>query len=283
MTKIYQTTTELQPYLQQLKSTGKTLALVPTMGNLHAGHLALIEIAKQHADVVMATIFVNPTQFAVGEDLDNYPRTFERDLQQLSTIGVAALFMPEVNAMYPFGEDDSVIIDIPSMMRILCGKDRPTHFQGVATIVSKLLTLIQPDFAVFGKKDFQQQLIIKRLVAEFFLPTKILTGEIIREVDGLAMSSRNAYLNEQEREIAKEIHATLKQCREAIVSGTSNSNAIQSAIKQLTELGFSVEYLELRDRAHLALTESIADGVLLIAVRLGSTRLIDNLELQPSV
>lgn len=278
MTKILATTADLQSHLGQLKSANKTLAMVPTMGNLHAGHLALMEIAKANADEVLASIFVNPTQFAPGEDLDSYPRTLEADVDKLSSIGVNAVFVPTVEMMYPNGQDNSVIIDMPSMMRILCGKDRPTHFQGVATIVTKLLTLIQPDVAVFGKKDFQQQLIIKRLVKEFFLPVKIISGEIVREADGLAMSSRNGYLSANERSVAKEIQQTLKQCKTAIVNGKPINQSIDDAILRLASFGFKVEYLELRDPISLAETTSL-EGVLLVAARLGKTRLIDNIEL----
>lgn len=278
MTTVLSTVAELRSHLGQLKSANKTLALVPTMGNLHAGHLALMELGKAHADEVMVTIFVNPTQFGAGEDLDNYPRTLAADVEKMTALGVNAVFVPTIDMMYPHGQYDSVVMDIASMMRILCGNSRPTHFQGVATIVTKLLTLIQPDFAVFGKKDYQQQLIIKRLVSEFFLPVKILSGEIVREADGLAMSSRNNYLSKAERALAPKIQQALAQCKADIIAGKGVGASIDAAIAKLTTAGLDVEYLELRDPLTLASTEANS-GVLLSAVRLGSTRLIDNVEL----
>ncbi len=279
MTKILTTTAELDDFRQHLGQ--KTLGFVPTMGNLHAGHLSLLQIAQQHADVSMASIFVNPTQFGENEDLDAYPRTFEADYAQLQAAGVDAVFYPSEETLYPHGKDNTLSIELPAhMTNILCGLDRPTHFQGVATVVAKLLQLVKPTVAVFGEKDFQQLAIVRRLAEELFIPTDILSGKIVREADGLAMSSRNQYLDDKQRQQAVWLCKTLQTCRQRLLAGESVDAVLTAGKQQLNQHAIQVEYLNFRDADTLAEAPAeLSRGILLVAGRLGRTRLIDNLRI----
>lgn len=276
MTTILKTVKEVHAYRRL--HVDKTLGFVPTMGNLHAGHLSLMQLAQQQSDVVMASIFVNPTQFGVGEDLAAYPRTFEEDLQKMQAIGVDAVFYPDEAVIYPFGKDQSLLINLPTALTgMLCGIDRPTHFQGVATVVAKLFQIVHPDVAVFGKKDFQQLAVIRRLNRELFMHIRIVGGEIVRESDGLAMSSRNQYLTPTERKLAANLSKTLQDCRQRLLDGEAVETVLVEGKEGLTQLGMKVEYLDCRDKDTLAESVKVENAILLLAVRLGKSRLIDNL------
>lgn len=278
MTKILKTLAEVRDFHTALN--GKTLGLVPTMGNLHDGHLSLMQIAQENADVVMASIFVNPTQFGENEDLSSYPRTFDADLEKLQNTGVDAVFFPDETTIYPHGKHNTLSIEMPvKMTQILCGQDRPTHFQGVATVVAKLFQIVRPDVAVFGEKDFQQLAVIRHLNEELFMSIKLLPGKIIRETDGLAMSSRNQYLNADERDRAVWLSKTLTQCKTRLLDGDAIPAVIADGKKQLEAQGIQVEYLDLRDAETLSKNPASGRGVLLVAGRLGTTRLIDNIRI----
>lgn len=280
MTKILKTLAEVRDFHQNLD--GKTLGLVPTMGNLHDGHLSLLQIAKENAEVTMASIFVNPTQFGENEDLSAYPRTFDDDLQKLQSISVDAVFFPDERVIYPHGKSSTLSIEMPTeMLHILCAINRPTHFQGVATVVAKLFQIVRPNIAVFGEKDFQQFALIRRLNEELFMNVSLLSGEIIREADGLAMSSRNQYLNDDERKRAVWLSKTLHECREQLLSGVPLAEVISTGIQNLTNQNIHVEYLDFRDVETLAEHPVVKRGLFLVAGRLGKTRLIDNLRITP--
>ncbi len=280
MTQILKNIEELKEFQKTLQ--GSTLGLVPTMGNLHDGHLSLMKIAQANADVTIASIFVNPTQFGENEDLAAYPRTFEEDLRKLKSIGVDAVFYPTEEVIYPHKKDNTISINMPhNLTHILCGLDRPTHFQGVATVVSKLFQLIRPHVAVFGEKDFQQLAIIRRLNEELFFGIKILSGNIVRERSGLAMSSRNQYLSDDDKQKALWLNKTLIKCRELLLAQQSVEDVLNVGKQQLINQGLQVEYLDFRDIDTLAdKPTSLEKGILLVAARVGTTRLIDNLRIQ---
>lgn len=278
MTTILTNRDELQKFRRQ--QNGKILGLVPTMGNLHAGHISLIHLAQKKADTVIVSIFVNPTQFAPDEDLGTYPRTFEQDLQKLRDHGVAAVFFPDEHSLYPHGSDDTISIVPPkAMTQTLCGIERPNFFQGVATVVAKLFQLVQPDIAVFGEKDFQQLAIIRRLNEELFLGIKIYASATVREASGLAMSSRNQYLSPEEQKQAAYLYKALQDCRQRLLNGESLDTSLSAAHNMLTEQGISVEYLSCRNVNTLSETTKIDQAILLVAARLGKARLIDNLRI----
>lgn len=281
MTKILKTVDEVRAFTVAARATGKKVGFVPTMGNLHDGHISLMKLAQQHSDCVIASIFVNPTQFGANEDLDSYPRTFEADWQKLDENHVDAVFFPDETVIYPQGKNSTISIEMPTeMTQILCGVNRPTHFQGVATVVAKLLQIVRPDVAVFGKKDFQQLAIIRRLVAELFMDIEIVGGDIVREPNGLAMSSRNQYLSETQKQTATWLSKTLISVRDRINAGASINDSLAAGEQQLSEQGIDVEYLSCLDRHHLRENPTLASGILLVAARVGTTRLIDNLALQ---
>jgi len=198
---------------------GGNVAFVPTMGNLHAGHLSLVQVARAKADRVVASVFVNPLQFGAGEDFDSYPRTLERDAEMLEREGTDLLFAPTVQTMYPKPQDEQTRVEVPGISGLLCGATRPGHFAGVATVVCKLFNMVQPDLAFFGKKDFQQLMVIRRMVEDLAMPVRIAGVETMREADGLAMSSRNGYLTNAERQVAPGLYKTLTEVRDALVAG----------------------------------------------------------------
>jgi pantoate--beta-alanine ligase len=270
---------ELRARIGDWKRQGHRIGFVPTMGNLHAGHHSLIELARQHADRVVASIFVNPTQFGPHEDFTRYPRTPESDAAGLASAGCDLLWLPTVETMYPYGAMATVQVRVPAMTDLLEGTFRPGHFDGVATVVARLFNQVQPDVAAFGQKDYQQLAVIRYLVRDLAFPIDILAGETLREADGLAMSSRNQYLSKNERPIAKTIHRALQQMREQTLTGASRSAVETAARRMLEEAGFNVDYAVLR-RPDLGEPADHETGgrVALIAARLGSTRLIDNLE-----
>lgn len=264
-----------------IRSNGRSLALVPTMGALHAGHMGLIDLACQQADDVIVSIFVNPRQFGPNEDLDKYPRSEEADAALLAEAGVAALWMPEVSEVYPPGF--ATTISIARLGDGLCGAARPGHFDGVATVVAKLLNQVRPDIAVFGEKDWQQLVIIRRLVQDLDLDVEIIGMQTRRDADGLAFSSRNAYLTAAERQAAVGLPQTMQQAATAIEKGADVAATLAGAHAQILSCGFaSLDYLMLVDAVSL---ESVArldrEARLLAAARIGTTRLIDNFAVLP--
>ena len=257
------------------------LAFVPTMGNLHAGHVSLVHLARSRAKHVAASIFVNRLQFAPSEDFDSYPRTFEADCEKLRAEGVELLFAPDERVLYP--QPQAYIVEPPPIATELEGAFRPRFFHGVATVVLKLFNCVQPDVAVFGKKDYQQLMIVRNMVAQFDLPLEIVPGETVREADGLAMSSRNTYLSATERTEAPRLHAELASIGEAVRSGRTNFDSLVSqATSRLADAGWQPDYVSIRRRADLApATGSDTGLVVLGAAKLGATRLLDNLEIAP--
>lgn len=273
---------QLERALIELRRDKGSLAFVPTMGNLHDGHLSLVRQAAAAASAVVVSIFVNPMQFGANEDLASYPRTLEADLMKLEQAAVDLVFTPTVNDMYPEGTDHHTKIHVPVLGEVLCGASRPGHFDGVSTVVYKLFRLVKPEVAVFGEKDLQQLLIIKKMVADLDLRIDILSGPTQRAADGLALSSRNLYLSDTERALAPTLYATLVACAEALRSAPEAPTApLQEARSQLVEAGFTLDYLELRDLHSLACVDSLEqDCALFVAARLGTTRLIDNIQIR---
>lgn len=270
----------LREEIAELRSNKKTVAFIPTMGALHEGHLSLIDFAKEYADKTVCSIYVNPTQFAEGEDLDAYPRPLIDDIRALETKYTDFVFTPTTEEMYPDGY--STAVNISGLTSALCGKSRPDHFDGVATIVTKLLLMVQPDYAIFGEKDYQQLLVIRRLVTDLNIPVEILGAPIVRAEDGLALSSRNQYLSSEEREKAPQLHKVLTDLAAGIKENGNISELTNSAKCELTEKGFDVDYLELRDAKTLApIIELYEDQAarIFVAAKLGQTRLIDNIAL----
>lgn len=266
------------------------IALVPTMGNLHDGHLSLVNLAKQHADIVVVSIFVNPTQFGVGEDLDSYPRTLDADTQKLASVGVDYVFAPSVDEMYPVLPPPTQVLT-GSISQQLCGKSRPTHFDGVGLVVSKLFNIVQPDVAVFGQKDYQQLAIIRQLVRDLSYNIDIIAAPIVRADDGLALSSRNQYLSDAERSIAPTLHQQMSQLADKLQQGLhidastadgSSTEGLQrlicETIADINASGFTVDYLEVRCQDLQPVTNPAEQKqlVILTAAQLGKARLLDN-------
>ncbi|MCW4153595.1 pantoate--beta-alanine ligase [Halomonas sp. 18H] len=270
----------LRDALHSHRRAGQRIGLVPTMGNLHDGHLALVAAARQHADIVVASIFVNPTQFGPGEDLEAYPRTLEADCARLREAGCDLVFVPDERTLYPRGGQRQTRVSVPEVSQGLCGGSRPGHFDGVATIVTMLFNLVQPDLACFGEKDYQQLAVIRRLVEDLHLPIEIIGVPIVRDADGLAMSSRNGYLTTDQRRTAPHLQQTLRELGDALEAGAEVSATLQEGRQRLCEAGFEPDYLELRAADLSESNASAGDAVLLAAAWLGSTRLIDNLTLR---
>jgi pantoate--beta-alanine ligase len=271
---------ELRAIVRNLRADrAGRVAFVPTMGALHDGHLALVKTAREHADVVVVSIFVNPLQFGAGEDFSRYPRQIERDAALLESVGADLLFLPGVDSLFPHGQAAQSRVEVPGLSDILCGASRPGHFVGVTTIVAKLFNLVQPDVAVFGEKDFQQLAIIRRMVADLNFPLEIIGHPTTREADGLAMSSRNAYLSDDERQRAPALYVMLQNIAERIRSGQRDFELLQSeASLALQSAGFVPDYVAIRRAEDLAEPSSVENAlVVLVAARLGQTRLIDNI------
>lgn len=270
---------ELRTAVTEARQAGQRIALVPTMGNLHAGHIALIKQAVAQADFVVASIFVNPLQFGPNEDLDSYPRTLAADQAQLLEAGCSLLFAPNAQEMYPNGMAEHTTVSVPGVSAGLCGGSRPGHFDGVATVVCKLLNMVQPDMALFGEKDFQQLAVIRKMVADLSIPVDIIGVPIVRDHDGLALSSRNGYLNAQQRASAP----VLQQCMQAVKAQIKNGRDDYAALfaefaQNLQDAGLRLDYVELRDAQNLQpVTAHSRQLVLLSAAYLGDTRLIDNI------
>lgn len=250
------------------------------MGNLHTGHLRLIEAARQAADTVVASIFVNPLQFGPGEDFERYPRTPEQDHAALANLGVDALFQPDTETMYPDTPENSTFVEVPVLSDILCGRHRPRHFRGVATVVNRLFNIVQPDVSIFGKKDYQQLAVIRKMVADLAMPVEIIGVDTVREHDQLAMSSRNNYLDERERAIAPTLFATIDSIRSLIISlGEIPGDIEQQGMKRLKAAGFDPDYVSIRRQQDLKVpVTGDTEMVVLAAASLGKTRLIDNIE-----
>ncbi len=293
--QIIHTVAELRSALNGISTIGQKIGFVPTMGNLHAGHIHLVKLAKQHANMVVASIFVNPLQFSPTEDLSAYPRTLEADYEKLEAAGCDIVFVPTVAEVYADfdGENlnQSMTIDPPPIANVLCGATRFKHFAGVATVVMKLFNIVfyntvQPNIAVFGKKDFQQLFIIKQMVAQFNLPIEIMAGETVREANGLALSSRNGYLNEVQRSAASQLNSALQGIVNRIKNGDDDFLALEIAASQnLMQQGWEVDYVSVRSASTLQpATTQDNDLVVLGAAKItnktsGKTRLIDNIEL----
>ncbi|ENV09198.1 MULTISPECIES: pantoate--beta-alanine ligase [Acinetobacter] len=264
--------------LAPARSSKKLIGFVPTMGNLHEGHLTLVREAKKLCDVVVVSIFVNPIQFGAGEDFDSYPRTLEQDSRLLADVGCDIIFAPTVEQMY--GTQPRLTnISVGQITDDLCGKSRPGHFDGVAVVVTKLFNIVQPDFAFFGQKDYQQLAVIRQLVQDLNMPLEVIGVPIVRAEDGLALSSRNGYLTEQQRVVAPTIYQLLKQAEQQLHEGQALSQVLENISAQLTQVGFVVDYVEARQTNLQPIQQFDQNLVLFIAAKLGSTRLIDNLQI----
>lgn len=274
----------LRALIAEQRQRGRRIGFVPTMGNLHAGHHSLLALARKRADIVVASVFVNPTQFGPSEDFSRYPRTPEADAAGLAAQGCDVLFLPTEAELYPHGAENGVRVRVGALGEILEGAVRPGHFDGVATVVATLFNIVQPDIAVFGQKDYQQLQVIRRMVSDLSIPIEIAPAPIVREDNGLAMSSRNQYLSSEQRAAAGVIHAALESIAIAIAArGRAIAQIEQQASAQLTAAGLDVDYVAIRRRDDLGVCAEIpAEGaVALIAARFGATRLIDNALIEP--
>ncbi len=279
MTAVIHDLAALRARLAGWRAAGEEVALVPTMGNLHAGHLSLLALARQHARRVVVSSFVNPTQFGAGEDFSRYPRTPDADLAQLRDAGCDLLWAPSVATMYPFAVEHAVRMHVPGISDVLEGAHRPGHFDGVASVVTRLLLQVQPQVAVFGRKDYQQLAVLRRLVADLAVPVEVVAGAIVRDADGLALSSRNQYLSAEERVRAPMIQHALQAMRDAAQRGEPRAGIEAAARARLEAAGFVVDYMVLRLPGLEAPEEGCCGArVALAAARLGGTRLLDNLE-----
>ena len=274
-TTIHGLTASLAP----TRAAKKTIGFVPTMGNLHEGHLTLVREAKKLCDLVVVSIFVNPIQFGVGEDFDSYPRTLEQDSLLLADVGCDIIFAPSVEQMY--GTQPRLTnISVGKITDDLCGKSRPGHFDGVAVVVTKLFNIVQPDYAFFGQKDYQQLAVIRQLVQDLNMPLEVIGVPIVRAEDGLALSSRNGYLSKAQRAIAPTIYQQLQHAEQQLRAGERLSQVLANISNQLTQAGLVVDYVEARQPNLQAIAEFNQDVVLFVAAKLGATRLIDNLHIQ---
>lgn len=269
---------ELREQLADWRRAGEHIALVPTMGSLHAGHTSLVDAAREHAERVVVSVFVNPTQFGEDEDFDSYPRSVDKDTRRLRKVSADLLFAPDVETMYPFGIDAATQVIVPGLTENFCGAFRAGHFNGVTTVVARLFALAQPDVAIFGQKDYQQQLVIRRMVDDLNLPVAVIMAPTVREDDGLAMSSRNAYLSDAERQRAPALYETLCGARDALRAGSRDFVHLESdGLHKIGAASFEPEYFAIRRATDLgAPRETTSEFVVLAAGRLGAARLIDN-------
>jgi pantoate--beta-alanine ligase len=272
----------VREHVRRWRGDGHRIAFVPTMGNLHAGHVSLIEMARRHGDRFIASIFVNPMQFGPNEDFAHYPRTPTQDARMLADAGCDLMFMPDVVEIYPNGSERATKVEVPGLSSILDGEFRPGHFEGVATIVAKLFHIVEPDVAVFGEKDFQQLTIIRRMAADLCMPITVVAAPTVRDPDGLAMSSRNQYLTDEERSKAPLIHQTLLAAVERLRAGDRDFTALErNALEALVRSGFRPDYFAVRHADDLSAPQSdTLNLVVLVAARLGRARLIDNLQVR---
>jgi pantoate--beta-alanine ligase len=272
---------ELRARLSEQRARGRRIGLVPTMGALHEGHLSLVRLAREHADCVVVSVFVNPTQFGPGEDFDRYRRDLEADVAAVAAEGAELVFAPEVGEMYP--EGDATRVRVERLTEGLCGRDRPGHFEGVTTVVARLFNAVRPDVAVFGQKDYQQLAAIRRMARDLLFGVEVIGGPTVREPDGLAMSSRNAYLDPEARAQAPALHAALLEAQERLHAGDRDAAALVGAARRRIEKAprAEIDYVELRDAETLEPVERVERPVVLaVAVRFGPARLIDNLVLE---
>lgn len=275
---VVHTKQELEEQLTEWRRQDEHVALVPTMGNLHPGHVSLVDLAREHAERVVVSIFVNPTQFGEDEDFDEYPRTLERDTRRLKKPAADLIFAPDVDTMYPFGLKDATTISVPRITENFCGASRPGHFDGVTSVVARLFALVRPDVAIFGQKDYQQQLVIRHMSQDLNLPISIITAETVREDDGLAMSSRNQYLSEEERKRASVLYEVISEAGHKMQAGRRDYEALENeSIEKLTDAGFTIDYFSIRRAQNLEIPDRDCDEiVVLAAAHLGKARLIDN-------
>jgi len=270
---------ELREQLRDWRHHDDHVALVATLGNLHTGHIKLVELAREHAERVVVSVYVNPTQFGEDEDFEDYPRTLERDTLRLKQVGADVLFIPDDEVVYPFGHDCATVISVPGLTENFCGASRPGHFDGVTTVVARLFALVQPDVAVFGQKDYQQQLVIRFMTEDLSLPIRIITAETVREADGLAMSSRNQYLTDEDRAVAPLLYEVVAEVGAALQNGKRDFEDLEkTAIGHLEKAGFSIDYFAVRRAQNLAPPDRDCDELVVIAaVHLGAARLIDTI------
>lgn len=278
--KVEHTIAAVRAALKQARQKGQSIAFVPTMGNLHSGHIQLINEARRRADYVVSSIFVNPTQFGAGEDFESYPRTLDADSSQLAEANCDLLFAPSATEIYPDGRSQLTTVSVAGITDVLCGASRPGHFTGVATVVAKLLNIIQPDMALFGEKDYQQLAVIRCMAKELCIPIEIIGIPTVRAEDGLALSSRNCYLSAEARIKAPMLFATLCQVRDAFLEGQDIEMLTQAAITHLRKSGFDVDYFVLYSDKLQPLDANDEIAVILVAAKLDGTRLIDNLFFQ---
>jgi pantoate--beta-alanine ligase len=280
--RIIESISEMQQQSNAWRREGRRIAFVPTMGYLHAGHLALMQSARKHGDVVVISIFVNPTQFGPGEDFERYPRSFEKDVSMATEVGVDVVFVPQAREMYPEGYQSYV--EVTQVTQPLCGRSRPGHFRGVATVVTKLFNIVKPHAAIFGEKDFQQLMTLSRMVRDLNMDVEIVAHPIVREADGLAMSSRNAYLSDEQRRIALNLSRSIEEAQRLLENGELRCEVILKRVREILEAGGSIrlDYAELR-RPDTLEDVSRIDGptLLALAAYVGQTRLIDNRVLTP--
>jgi pantoate--beta-alanine ligase len=272
----------VREHVRRWRSEGRRVAFVPTMGNLHAGHVSLIEAARRYGERFVASIFVNPMQFGPNEDFAHYPRTPTQDERMLAEAGCNLMFMPDVAEIYPGGSERATRVEVPGLSRILDGEYRPGHFEGVSTIVASLFHIVEPDVAVFGEKDFQQLTVIRRMVSDLCLPVEIVGAPTVRDADGLAMSSRNQYLTATERPVAPRIYETLQAAAQRLSSGEADFASIERfGVETLTKVGMKPDYFAIRRAQDLgAPAPDTKHLVVLTAARLGKARLIDNIQVR---
>ncbi len=277
--QLLKTVAEMRELVDAWREAGDTVALVPTMGNLHAGHMSLVSMAAEHAEHVVVSVFVNPTQFGPGEDYTEYPRTLDKDQRRLQRAGVDALFAPSVEEMYPAGIESTTQVLVPELSTILEGASRPGHFAGVASVVCRLFNICTPDVAAFGQKDYQQLVVLRRMVADLHIPVSILAGTTERARNGLALSSRNSYLSDAQKEQAAVLHAALTAVGDAIQDGAGDYDELEaSGSRQLEQAGLQPEYFAIRRAYDLAPPgKSDMNLVVLTAARLDRVRLLDNM------
>jgi pantoate--beta-alanine ligase len=280
------TAEEIRAIVDAWREVGESVALVPTMGNLHQGHMSLVQLAHEHAERVVVTVFVNPTQFGEGEDYETYPRTLANDARRLSRAKVDVLLAPDAATVYPYGPQNMTRVSVPDLSSQLCGAERPGHFDGVTSVVCRLFNLVRPDLAVFGQKDYQQLVIIRRMTQDLHIPVRIIAGQTVRDADGLAMSSRNRYLSDSERAMAPALFKALSHCKAALESGASSFSDLESTGRsELAGAGMDVEYFAIRAAGNLSVPQSASGNLVVLAAgRLGGARLIDNVLVElPSV
>ena len=280
---VFYTIEEARDFVESHTLLGQSIGLVPTMGNLHAGHMRLVEKASAQADKVVVSVFVNPMQFGPKEDFSSYPRTLEADLEKLKNAGVAMVFVPKTATIYPEGAQNSTKVSVPKIAKLLEGEHRPAFFTGVATVVAKLFHILPATVAVFGKKDYQQLQVIQHMVADLCFPIKIMAVDTVREPDGLAMSSRNRYLSATERTQATLLFKTLQQAEIALLSNVPAKEVARNSARILEKAGFKVDYFSVRTKETLGEFSSPSQSVILVAATIGTTRLIDNLEVNKAL